>query len=89
MGVKVQNHKKCTQLVKVPNVEWGYILSSVSVMVGRCDGLGTWPGLTRGEMEGLRVARGDNEGEKLGDIAADVLNPPGSCPMGDRGSAAW
>jgi len=33
------------------------------------------PGVTSGDIDGDLVARGDREGEKLGDIAVEVLKP--------------
>lgn len=39
-----------------------------------------------GEIEGERVASGESEGEKEGDMAEEVLKPPlASWPMGERG----
>ena len=38
-------------------------------------------------MDGDRVANGESDGEKLGDIADDVLKPAAeSWPMGDLGN---
>lgn len=83
-----EKYHKFTQFKK-PNAYRGYILSSVSVIVALWDGRGPCPGVTKGDIEGLRVAKGERDGEKLGDIAVDVLKPPGSWLMGDRGKAAW
>lgn len=46
------------------------------------------PGVTRGDIEGDFVANGERDGEKLGDMAEDVLNvaPEASWLIGDRGS---
>lgn len=45
---------------------------------------------TCGEMDGDRVANGDSDGEKLGDMADDVLKPPdASWLIGERGNKYW
>lgn len=41
-------------------------------------GAGGSPGPTKGDIDGDRVANGDKEGEKDGDIAAAAENPPGT-----------
>jgi hypothetical protein len=44
--------------------------------------------VTSGDIDGDLVARGDREGEKLGDIAVEVLKPTpdASWLMGERGN---
>ncbi|KAJ8953092.1 hypothetical protein NQ318_013434 [Aromia moschata] len=46
------------------------------------------PGATRGDIDGDLVASGDSDGEKLGDMAVDVVNvaPEASWLMGDLGN---